>query len=234
MDVSPRTTPTQAIKDLILSQGLRPGDPLPTESELVELLGISRATLREAVRTLVALDLVEVRHGKGTFVGQMSMRPFVEAMAFRGVLMPGDGFGALREVVDVRMALDLALAPRTIERLAGHQAPALELHCRAMEEQSARGETFAAADRAFHLGLAEILGNRLYGELVAAFWDVHGAVGPRLGIPTPRDIADTVAAHRDMLHTAVAGDLEGYQRAVRAHYAPLQRVLQSSEAHLAG
>ena len=101
----------QAVKEHILTQGLKPGDPMPTEVQLVEELGVSRSNLREAVRTLVALDILEVRHGTGTFVGQMSMRPLVEGLTFKGVVLPGDDFKTLRQIVEVRQALDLALAP---------------------------------------------------------------------------------------------------------------------------
>lgn len=221
----PRVNTTQAIKDLILARNLHPGDPMPSEAELVTLLGVSRSSLRESVRTLVALDILEVRHGTGTFVGQMSMRPFVEAMAFRGQLLPGDDFEALRQVIEVRTALDLALAASIVEQLAGGDPDDLYQLCGVMERAAQRGENFMEADRAFHLGLANRLGNELYGELVAAFWDVHGLIGPRLGVPTPRDIQDTAVAHRSMLDAAVAGDLESYLAAVGAHYAPLMRVL---------
>src|SRR5690625_4162533 len=63
------------IQDLILAEGLAPGDPMPTEGALCEQLGISRSSVREAMRTLASLDIVEVRHGHGTFVGQLSLSP---------------------------------------------------------------------------------------------------------------------------------------------------------------
>ena len=74
------------IKNYILRSGLQMGDALPTESQLCTDLGVSRSSVREAVRTLVALDIVEVRHGHGMFVGQVSMRPMVEALIFKGLL----------------------------------------------------------------------------------------------------------------------------------------------------
>lgn len=220
----------QAVKEHILTQGLKPGDPMPTEVQLVEELGVSRSNLREAVRTLVALDILEVRHGTGTFVGQMSMRPLVEGLTFKGVVLPGDDFKTLRQIVEVRQALDLALAPEIVAHWAGRDGTALYALCDAMAEQKARNDTFAAEDRAFHLTLTDVLDNTLYGQLVAAFWDVHTVVAPRLGVPTPRDIADTVAAHQAMCDAAIAGELETYQEAVFSHYAPLMRVLTEGSA----
>lgn len=220
----------QAIKELILARGLRPGDPMPTEAELVELLDVSRSNLREAVRTLVALDILEVRHGTGTFVGEMSLRPLVEGLTFRGVLLPGDDFETLHQVVEVRIALDLALAPSIVAGLSEADASPLRGLCNEMSAAVSRNEGFGAADRAFHLGLAKRSGNELYSQLVAAFWDIHTIVAPRLGVPSSRDISETAVAHSRMLDTALSGDLDAYRAAVHDHYQPLLRSLRTAAA----
>ena len=220
-----------AIKELILEQGLKPGDAMPTEAHLADLLGVSRANLREAIRTLATLDIIEVHHGTGMVVGPMSLRPLVEGLTFKGVVLPGRDFETLRQVVEVRQALDLAIAPSVVAHLRGTDPAELsELDglCTAMADHSDRGETFGVEDRCFHLTIANMVGNELYGQLVAAFWDVYTLVAPRLGVATPRDLADTVRAHREMLDAAVADDLESYRTAVEAHYAPLLRVLDNT------
>jgi DNA-binding FadR family transcriptional regulator len=227
-DTSPRTL--TAIKDLILNRGLRPGDPMPTENELAELTGSSRPAVREAVRTLVALDILDVRHGTGTFVGQMSLRPLVDGLVFRGVLMPGNDFEALREVVEVRTVLDMALASQVVSKLAGQDAADLRALVDEMRAAADRGAVAPEADRAFHEGLAVRLGNQLYRQLVGAFWDVHATVQPHLGLPTPQDLLDTAAAHGALVDAAVAGDLPAYEKAVHEHYAPLLRVLEKSRS----
>ncbi|MHA6522815.1 FadR/GntR family transcriptional regulator [Tessaracoccus sp. G1721] len=126
--------------------------------------------------------------------------------------------------------LDQTLAPSVVERMNAAAAEELGQLCDAMAAHSSRDEAFAAEDRAFHLTLASLLDNELYEDLVGAFWDVHTRLAPRLGVPTPRDISDTVDAHRAMLDAAVTGDLEAYRAAVENHYAPLLRVLDSAPA----
>lgn len=217
-----------ALKELILAEGLGPGDPMPTENELVAELCVSRSSVREAVRTLVALDILEVRHGTGTFVGQLSLRPLVEGMVFRGVLIPGVENAMLREIVEVRRAMDESLAPRIIERLAGQDATDLRACVEGMKRSAAAHAPFPDEDREFHLLMAERLGNALYGQLVAAFWDIHMTVAPTLGLSGQREIDETAAAHERLLDAALAGDLEGYLDAVRAHYEPISRVLASA------
>lgn len=216
------------IKDLILARGLHPGDAMPTEAELVEELGVSRSSVREAVRTLVALDILEVRHGTGTFVGQLSLRPLVEGMVFRGVLVPGDENSMLREIVEVRTGLDMSLAPLIVEGLAGQEVDELRSCVNRMRQRAAQNQPFTDEDRAFHLLLAECVHNGLYGQLVAAFWDIHMTVAPRLGVVGQRDLDETVLAHERMLDAAVAGDLVAYREAVLAHYEPILRVLAAT------
>ena len=56
------------IKSLIIKQNLKSGDLMPTENELIEQLGVSRSSLREAIKSLEALHILDIRHGVGTFV----------------------------------------------------------------------------------------------------------------------------------------------------------------------
>ena len=221
-----RTTTADQIKDFILGEGLHPGDPLPTESALCERLGVSRSSVREAIRTLSTLDIVEVRHGHGTFVGHMSLDALVESLVFRGVLSPGDDLRALRDVVEVRQALDLAMAERIVEGLAGTTNPDLDALVDEMVAAAAEGHSFATQDRAFHTGLLARLDNSLVGQLVAAFWDVHTAVIPKLGISVASDLVQTARAHGEMIAAAQAGDVEAFRAAVVSHYEPIDRALE--------
>ena len=223
-----RSTTADQIKELILTKGLKPGDPLPTELDLHEILGVSRTSIREAMRTLATLDIVEVRHGHGTFVGRMSLSPMVQALVFRGALSPGDDLQALREVVEIREVLELALADTVVAALQGTENPDLHELVNEMETRAGAGQTFLDADRAFHTAMLSALENQLAGQLVGAFWDVHTAVLPKLKLAFPNDLRQTAKAHGDMLRAAEAGDVEEYRAAVVDHYAPLRRSLSNA------
>lgn len=218
------------IQDLILADGLVPGDPMPTEGTLCEQLGISRSSVREAMRTLASLDIVEVRHGHGTFVGQLSLSPLVDGLLFRARLNDGNDLRALREVVEVRIALDLSVAEQLVEHYRDTTNPELTGLVDEMRRLASQGEAFATVDAAFHNALLAPLPNGLLRQLAQAFWEIHTVAVPLLGIAPAERIIDTVNAHQAMLNALQTGDVEAYRQAVLAHYRPLEGVLDAAGA----
>lgn len=216
---------TEAIKSLILEEKLHPGDPLPTETSLCERLGVSRSSVREAIRTLASLDIVEVRHGRGTFVGGLSLDPLVNGLSFRAKADAHQDLRTLREVLDVRIALDLSVAETLVADHAGEHDAELDRLVQAMTDKAQAGELFLEEDRAFHHLLLSTVDNTLISELVTAFWTIHTEVQPYLGVAPGADIIETARAHGTMLEAVRAGDAEAYREAVHAHYAPLRRAV---------
>ena len=208
------STAMAEIKNYILTKGLHPGDALPTESQLCTDLGVSRSSVREAVRTLVALDIVEVRHGHGMFVGQV-----------KGLLNPGDDHRGLRDIVEVRITLDNALAEPVTHAWHNRHDPELDTLVDNIEHLASQGKLFTDQDRCFHTRLLQPLDNHLYLHLTEAFWAIHTLTVPLLDAPKLEDLTSTAKAHRAMLQAAHAGDTPAYRKAITDHYAPLLAVL---------
>lgn len=217
------------IKELILRDGLHPGDPMPTEARLVEELGVARSSVREAMRTLSSLDIVEVRHGHGTFVGRMSLAPLVDGLLFRARLNDGNDLRTLREVVQARIALDLSIGKRLVEAWRGQDLAPARTQVERMREKHAAGRSFAEADQAFHAVVLSKIGNELMMQLSDAFWQVHTSALPLLDVPPAADIRLTIEAHDAIADALEAGDVDAYGEAVLAHYGPLERTLTASE-----
>lgn len=220
-----KRTAVEQIQDLILDLDLGPGDPMPTEAALCERLGISRSSVREAIRTLQSLDIVEVRHGHGTYVGRLSLSPLVSGLVFRSVLNTDDSFRTLREVVALRITLDLSVGQELCARHRGRSSPHLRELVDEMRTLSSAGLPFPDADGTYHGLLLSEVGNSLVRELALSLWEVHTRVVPQLGLPPNTEITHTVEAHDAILDALEAGDVAAYRAAVLDHYGPLERAI---------
>ena len=219
---------TEQIKSYILDNRLKPGDLMPTEGALCEALGASRSSIREAIKTLNALDIVDVRHGHGTYVGRLSLSALVEGLTFRGLLSPGDDFRVLADLVEVRELIERGMAERIIATLRAEDLDQLDELVERMRERGRAGEDFLEQDRAFHALLAESLGSDLLRQLSSAFWDVYIVVAPHLKVVSAEDECETIEAHRHMATAARAGDAAEFARAIDEHYAPVRRRLAAA------
>lgn len=210
-----------AVKSYILSNNLIQGDPLPTEAQLCKELGVSRTSIREALRKLEALDIVTRQQGKGTFVGGMSLKPMVESLILRSALTEGNVHTALHEVVFLRQSLDLGVADTLVEAIRGKKNDELHGLVEVMEAKAKKGETFLDEDIDFHETLLSALEVPLVGQLTRSLWLVHMATVPKLNTVSAEGLIQTAKAHADMITAAEQGDSAAYQKAVIAHYAPL-------------
>ncbi|MDO5033862.1 MAG: GntR family transcriptional regulator [Actinomycetaceae bacterium] len=221
-----------AIKTYIVEKNLVPGDPLPTETQLCEQLGVSRSSVREAIRKLETLNIVSVEHGRGTFVGTLSLDPIVQTLAFRASIQGPGNLTGLRDVVEVRRYLDLGCSQEIVASLAGTEQPELTQIVDAMEAKAAAGQNFQEEDINFHLGLLAKTSNMVVKQLVHSLWLVHMAVLPELNLQISHRLEDTARAHRLILDAATKGDVDAYQEAVIWHYEPLEEILQTRIASL--
>ena len=137
-----------AIKSYILRHGLHPGDRLPTESALCADLGVSRSSVREALRRLQALDIVTVRQGSGSYVGEMSMQPLVETLVLRAALDEIARDPEIAEIVaGVIKASDQVLSP-VRRSLATQSVASLPFELPATPESAAVTRDVAGPDEA--------------------------------------------------------------------------------------
>ncbi|MGW0843288.1 FadR/GntR family transcriptional regulator [Streptomyces sp. NPDC002787] len=206
------------VMQLILDRKLQAGAPLPTETELMEDLGASRNSVREALKALQALDIVDIRHGYGTYVGEASLTPLVDGLTFRTLARPDGDSAALAEILQVREVLEDGLVRRVAGTLTEEELDGLAAVVDRMEAAGRAGEPVAELDREFHELLYASLGNALIPQLLGAFWTVFLRVAGARGWtddPTPEL---TVRRHRDIVAALRAHDVEGAQRAMADHF----------------
>lgn len=216
------------LMDLILARGLQPGELLPTEPDLVEELGVSRNSVREALKALQALDIVEIRHGHGTYVGRFSLDPLTNGLTFRTLQGMGRDVRAIGEILEVREVLEDGLIRRVAGSIPDEDLEALGLVVKAMTARAKAGETFPDEDREFHDLLYRSLDNQLIGQLLRAFWTVFNRVSNQLG-GHDQDPAETARRHRAIYLALRDHDVERAQKAMADHF----RNIDSRVAQLA-
>lgn len=219
-----------AIKELILAEGLVTGDPMPTEAELMERLGISRNSVREALKALQAVEIVEVRHGFGTYVGDCSLDPFADALAFRGRMSLRTDKHDLYEIMDLRQALEAGLIGQLIHVVTDDQLALLKVRLDELVAHSAQGEAGDRADRAFHEQLFAPLGSQLMSQLLRVFWDVYHDLNRELA-PDVLDPAQIADVHRAIYLAVAARDSEAAVAAMHDHFTGIrERIRDQREA----
>ncbi|MGH3440223.1 MAG: FadR/GntR family transcriptional regulator, partial [Sciscionella sp.] len=216
----------ERIKDWILDQELASGDPMPTEAELVERLNVSRNSVREALKALQALGIVEIRHGFGTYVGDCSLDPFADALVFRGRKSLRSDRREMHEIVDLRQALEAGLISLLIPVMDDTDLAALGRTLDDLEAHAGQGDAGDAADRAFHEQLYAPLGNQLMRQLLRVFWDVYHDLAHELA-PADEDPAGIIEVHRAIYQALAARDAAAAGAAMIEHFRGIQKRLRA-------
>ncbi len=211
----------QAIQSLISSGQLKPGDVLPPERELAASLGISRPSLREAIRALNTMNLVETRHGGGTFVTSLDPRLLAQPIQF---LLQVDQ-KSLAHLFDVRIVLEVGAArlaaPRITDTDVAHLEGLAAGAANAMKEPS----RYIDFDFQIHTAIVEATGNPIYLSLYRSIAEL--SIESRKC--TARHAATRRKAHEDHLAIVAAlthRDPDAAGSAMHDHLSGIRRSLQ--------
>lgn len=144
------------LTDAIRSKELQPGDKIPPEPELAESLGVARSSVREAIKILTYLGVLESKRSEGTFVCDGYKESMIDPMVY-GILLNQDSFENLMELREMTEAGMMRLAIEhhedreldELESILGEMKKALEL-------RENRVDTFFEADNRFHDKIAEM------------------------------------------------------------------------------
>lgn len=218
------------VEKILLEERLRPGDRLPPEREMAQLLGVSRPSLREAVRILQARGRLVVKHGQGVFVAELRSEQELRSALQQAEISINELF-AMREVLEVPAAGWAAerVTPEQIEELRGTLA-SLDA---AFDEEPCDFARPAGLDAQFHLRIAGAAGNRYLQQTSHVLNDILlSGMETTLLIEGRREKSHR--EHHRILDALAAGDAAAARRAARthirnAHRAALARMAREQE-----
>ncbi|MEU6494347.1 FCD domain-containing protein [Streptomyces sp. NPDC046984] len=153
------------LRHMIATGCLGPGERIPPEGELCEELGVSRGSLREAVRMLAALGVIEPRHGSGTYVSRLRPEDVIGSLSLTLELLPLPG---LLEVYEIRRVLEAHVAAQAAARSTPETVRTLFSLIEEMEDTDDPASA-SALDHRFHAEIARVGGNPTLASLLSVF-----------------------------------------------------------------
>ena len=207
----------ESIKNYILENGLRPGDPLPPETQLARQLGISRNSVREAVKALESLGILETRPGSGLFVCDFSFEPLLDNLAY-GMM---SDLQELADLLEVRRVLETGMIVSAMEGLADGRIDALVRLTGEMRLLAEQGAISPAADRKFHNTLFAHMGNKALLKVLDVFWLAFRKASDHADLKDP-DPMSTYLDHVAIVDAVTARDVKKTRVALDRHYAGIE------------
>lgn len=190
------------IKEMILDGELVPGDRLPPEKELSERLGLSRSSMREAIKALEVIRVLDVRQGDGTYVTSLEPRLLLEAMSF--VVDLHDDASVL-ELFAVRRLLEPAATALAAARITPEIVETLRRQIHSVDENTSV-EGLVAHDLEFHGAIVRLAGNSYLTTLLESLSGHTVRARVWRGLTEENSVTRTLAEHKAIVEALAIGD----------------------------
>ncbi len=228
--VSRATLPQEIVKaitDLIMRRVWKPGDMIPSEKELAIQFQVGRSTVREAVKSLVVLGVLDARAGEGSFI----RAPNTELLsgAFRWGLMLSER--NLDDLIDVRALVEVECARRAAERRSRQTLGQLSAAVDEMRQHEGSADVFMAIDMKFHNIISQAAENPIFESIGSTIQAMVRIWYPKTYY-IPETKGRTIAEHLKIAEAIAAEDANAAAEAMRDHLVEagsrLKRVLPSN------
>jgi GntR family transcriptional regulator, transcriptional repressor for pyruvate dehydrogenase complex len=207
------------LEQMILKK-LHPGDKLPSERELAETLGVSRSSIRDAIRSLELMGMVEPRQGAGTVVREISadaiMNPLTAVLRHKLELVS--------ELLDFRKMLEPPLAARAAAHATEEELAEMEEILRRQELKFRAGELAMEEDSEFHYSIAMASGNTVVLKVIDILMDLLRDTRER-SLQSQGRPQKSLAGHRRILAAIKRRDGEGAKAAMRRHIEDVEEIV---------
>jgi GntR family transcriptional repressor for pyruvate dehydrogenase complex len=210
----------QQIQGLIRDGLLKPGDKLPPERELAETFQVSRSSLRDAIRTLEVMGLVEPRQGEGTIVCELSAESLVSPLS---TMLLGKR-ELVGELLDMRLILEPPLAARAAAHVTPEELNYMEDVLARQKEKVDRGELAVEEDSEFHYTIASAAKNSVVLKVVDVFMDLLRESRAR-SLQVKGRLQKSFAGHRRILNAIRRHDAAEAELAMRRHIEEIEGIV---------
>lgn len=206
---------SQSVADNILSmitieKRFDAGDKLPNELELSDELNVSRTTLREAIKMLVACDILEIRRGKGTFVTEKAFQQPQDLEQLSAVRVNA------RDLYEMRLIFEPEAAYLAALRGTDAELKRILDYGRRIEQKIQKGEDRTKEEHAFHKAIAQATHNEFMNKLMPILYQAI-AKGVALSVQRDQAVRDTMGDHRMIMEFLKQRNAEGAKNAMKIH-----------------
>jgi GntR family transcriptional regulator, transcriptional repressor for pyruvate dehydrogenase complex len=210
------------VKEMISSRQVNPGEKLPSERELAERFGVSRPSLRNALKVLEIMGVVSQRVGDGTYLNRDASQ--VLSVPFEFLFLMDET--SMQDLVDIRLIIEPPLAARAAQWADVHEIEMLNRSLLAMEASEGDRVKMIEADLAFHRAIFDASGNRLAGRLFNALHQIMldiMVVTSQMSDPT-----HTLQYHRPIFKAIRHRKADDAARLMTEHLQDARKLLQSA------
>lgn len=214
----------EAIKQMIVDGELKPGDRLPREPDLAERLGLSRNSLREAVRALSLIHVLDVRRGDGTYVTSLEPSLLMDAMGFVVDFHRDD---TVLQFLEARRALEPAITEMAAMRMSIEDVEGLAVLLDSLGEKPTV-EQLVDNDLEFHRRIAAGSGNAVLASLLESVSGRTLRARTWRGITQEGVVAQTLAEHRAIQAALAARQVDVARAIATMHVAGVEQWLRQT------
>ena len=203
------------IRDKVISGELKEGEMLASQDNLAKEMGVSRASLREALNHLRLMGLIETRHGSGSVVRRKTPVAFINSLSS---LLTMDRASAA-ELLDARLYLESAVVAVAAKNASEEDLKGMKRLVKGMERDFKAGdiESFTSRDVQFHMLIAQSTKNRVLAKVVEIIRDILRQFIKKFFATVPASVSDAIEYHKLIYEAIKDRDPEGAQRHMEAH-----------------
>jgi GntR family transcriptional repressor for pyruvate dehydrogenase complex len=216
---------TANILDMIRAGDLQPGDRLPSERELATMMKVSRPSLREALRALALMNIVEIRQGDGTYVSTLEPGLLVEHFDFVFSLTDA----TFLELFDAREVLEVGIVGLAAKRITDEELAAIRACMGRSKEVVDDPAAFIQCDLELHELITKAAGNSLLSSFMQAIRQL-GAASRQRTARLPGVTRRSTLDHEAILKGLEARDPKAAQLAMQAHLCHVEQELEQLSA----